>query len=461
MFHKGGITTDLLAIAYSVVVSSGPWIITTLSLWVILNLFKIVNVYFNVAIVYSFVYSIIVSGFFIMFESRRISDLVYSKKYNKILPEVFGMIMYGALFTILILTIFFAFNKHELWFILSFSYLVLSLLVLWLMGIASVSTDAVNWYILAYIVMGFFSIFLSNYFGSEENPMGYILGYAFGVNVGTFIHFIITLVNFGSGLSISFEWLNESGKYWQNIFIGATYYLALWADDFVTWYSKDFGEIPLNGFHFSYIYDSPMFIAYLTIIPTATMFILVLETRFYKTYKFFYDSLVKGYNYFEIEIRKNNMLKEMKFNIRLTVEVQIAITFVLLILNEANLLPVASEMFKPILRLGLIGAMLNSFYLMIMLLLLYFDFRNETLFLNIMVLIINFVLSIVFINKFGYYTLGASYSFAFAIGTFVGYKILTNKVKNIIKIEYFKQKLSVEKGFYMKYKDIKNLMEEE
>jgi len=163
MFHKGGITTDLLAIAYSVVVSSGPWIITTLSLWVILNLFKIVNVYFNVAIVYSFVYSIIVSGFFIMFESRRISDLVYSKKYNKILPEVFGMIMYGALFTILILTIFFAFNKHELWFILSFSYLVLSLLVLWLMGIASVSTDAVNWYILAYIVMGFFSIFLAKY----------------------------------------------------------------------------------------------------------------------------------------------------------------------------------------------------------------------------------------------------------------------------------------------------------
>ncbi|KLO23336.1 hypothetical protein X275_03220 [Marinitoga sp. 1197] len=461
MFHQGGVSTDLLAIAYSVVVSSGPWIITTLTLWIILSFLKISNIYFNISIVYSFVFSIIISGLFIMFESRRISDLIYSKKYKKILPEVMGILIFATLFAIFILYIFFSFYKHESWFALSFSYLVISLLALWIISIASISTNAINWYIMGYIIMGFFSIIFSKYFGSEKNPLGYILGYAFGVNIGTFVHYILALLYFGTDLNLtSFEWIKEIKKYWHNILIGFTYYLALWIDDFIIWHSKDFGEMPINGFYFSFIYDSPMFIAYLTIIPTATMFILVLETRFYKTYKLFYDSLIEGYNYYEINIRKENMEKELKFDINLTIRVQVIITFILLLLNELNMLPFISEIFKPILRLGLIGAMMNSFYLMIMLLLLYFDFRKETLYLNISVLLINLLLSIIFLDKFGFYSLGASYTFAFTIGTFIGYKILISKIKDLIKTEYYRQKLAVEDGYYLYYKDIKNLMEE-
>jgi uncharacterized membrane protein len=461
MFHKGGVSTDLLAIAYSIMVSSGPWIITTVSLWIILTVFKTNDIYFNVAIVYSFIVSIIISGLLIMFESRRISDLIFSNQYKKILPEVMGMLIYSSSVLILILIVFFAFNHHELWFVTSFSYLTLSLLTLWIMSIASLSSDSVNWYIMAFLIMGFFSILFSNIFGQENNSIGYILGYALGVNIGTFIHYLIALIHFGTKFDVSFEWIGEIKKYWQNILIGFVYYLALWIDDFITWYSPQFGEVPLKGFHFSFIYDNPMFIAYLTIIPTSTMFILVLETRFYKTYKLFYDSLREGYNYAEIEIRKNSMLKELKYDISLVVRVQLVITLSLFLLNEINLIPFVSESLKPILRIGLIGAMLNSFYLMIMLLILYFDFRNTALYLNISVFLINLLLSIMFTYKFGYYTLGASYAIAFTMGTFVGYKILLSKVNNVIQLEYFRQKLAVEPGFYVKFNDIKKLMEEQ
>lgn len=461
MFHKGGVSTDLLAIAYSIMVSSGPWIITTISLWIILTVFKTNDIYFNVAIVYSFIVSIIISGLFIMFESRRISDLIFSKQYKKILPEVMGMLVCSSLILILIMIVFFAFNHHELWFVASFSYLTLSLLTLWIMSIASLSSDSVNWYIMAFLIMGFFSILFSNIFGRDNNSIGYILGYALGVNIGIFLHYLIALIYFGTDFDVSFEWIGETKKYWQNILIGFTYYLALWIDDFVTWYSPQFGEIPLKGFHFSFIYDNPMFIAYLTIIPTSTMFILVLETRFYKTYKLFYDSLREGYNYEEIEIRKNSMLKELKYDVSLVVRVQLIITLSLFLLNEINLIPFVSESLKPILRIGLIGAMLNSFYLMIMLLLLYFDFRNTALYLNISVFLINLILSIIFTYKLGYYALGASYSIAFTIGTFVGYKLLLSKVNNIIQLEYFRQKLAVEPGFYLEFNDIKKLMEEQ
>ncbi|GAB6188737.1 exopolysaccharide Pel transporter PelG [Marinitoga arctica] len=460
MFSRGGFSSDLLAVAYSVVVSSGPWIITTLSLWVILNLFKITNIYFNVAIVYSFIISIIISGLFIMFESRRISDLIFLKKYNMILPEVLGFLVYSSIILLIILLIFFAFNSHELWYVLSFTYLSISLLTLWIIGIASISTDNVNMYILSFLIMGFFSIVLSNYLGSDDNPAGYLLGYAFGVNIGTFSHYLIILYNFGAKLSISFDWMDDLKKYWQNIFIGFFYYLSIWIDDFVMWYSPIYGEEPIRGFHFSYIYDNPMFLAYLTIIPTATMFILVLETRFYKTYRFFYDSLIEGYNYSEIEIRRKDMEEELKFDISLTVKVQLIVTLSLLFLNEINLVPFVSELVKPIFRMGIIGAMMNSFYLTIMLLILYFDFRNLALTLNISVFIMNLVLSIIFHNKYGHYTLGASYTIAFTIGTFIGYKLLIDRVENLIEIEYFRQKLAVKDGFYIKFNQVKKLMEE-
>ncbi|AEX86206.1 hypothetical protein XO10_09010 [Marinitoga sp. 1135] len=460
MFHKGGVSTDLLAIAYSVVVSSGPWIITTTSLWIILNIMNINSMYFNIGIVYSFVFSIIISGLVVMFESRRLSDLIYLKEYKKILPEVFGIILYASLFTIILLAIFFLINPHEWWFIFSFSYLTISLLILWIISIASISTDAVNWYILAYIVMGFSSIILSKILGDENNQIGYLMGFAFGVNIGSFIHYLIIIFHFGTNIEISVEWIHDLRKYWQNIFIGVTYYLALWADDFITWTSPIYGEEPLKGFHFSYIYDYPMFLAYLTIIPTATMFILILETRFYKKYKLFYDSLINGYNYSEIELRKKEMFKELKLNISLTIKVQVVITSILLMFNELNLLPFVSEISKPILRLGFIGAMMNSFYLMIMLLLLYFDFRDDALKLNLFTLFSNIILSFIFVDKIGYYSLGAGYSIAFTLGTFIGYKILIKKVDDIIRIEYFRQEIGVEDGFYMHFKDIKHLMEE-
>lgn len=460
MFYKGRISTDLLAIAYSIMLSSGPWIITTLSLWIILNTLNITNMYFNIALVYSFVFSIIISSLFTLFESRRISDLIYLKEYKKIFPEVLGMIFYCSLLMTILLLIFFSFNHHELWFVFSFSYLSISLSILWIISVASISTEAVNWYIIAYLIMGFSSIVLSKILGSEDNPMGYILGYAFGVNIGTFVHSLITILHFGTEVNIFSNLLGEVKKYWQNIFIGFIYYSALWADDIITWYSKTYGEEPLKGFHFSYIYDYPMFLAYLTIIPTATMFVLILETRFYKTYKLFYDSLVEGHSYSEIELRKNSMLKELKLNISLTIKVQVVITTILMLLNELDLLPFIPEISKPILRLGLIGAMMNSFYLMIMLLLLYFDFRNSVLYLNMFVFAMNVILSLLFIDKVGYYALGAGYSLAFTFGTFIGYRILTNRVNDIIQIEYFRQRSAIKKGFYIHYNEIKKEMED-
>jgi len=461
MFKIGKISTDLLAMAYSVLVSSGPWIVTTLTLGFVISILKITDTTFTAAIVYSFVFSIILSGLFSMYQSRRISDLIFSKQYKKILPETLGIILFGSFIVFVSITIFFSLNTHELTFMASFTYLTLNLFILWIVSIASLATNSINWYILSYLSMAILSILFSILIGSKENPNGYIFGYALGVNISLILHFLIIVKKFGSGLnSVSFEWFKELKNYWQNIFIGFFYYLALWIDDFIVWFSKDYGEELIKGFKFSYIYDRPMFIAYLTIIPTATMFILLLETKFYEKYKIFYHSLSKGTTLNNIVEIKNQMIFQLKSNMKIIISTQVIITSILMILNELGFLPFVSSVFKPILRLGLFGAMMNSFYLMIMLLILYFDFKNLALTLNMVIFSINLFLSITFLKFFGFFSLGASYLIAFTIGTFVGYKLLISKLNEIIKIEYLRQKLNLKKGYFVNYNQIKRKMEE-
>lgn len=461
MFKAGNISSDILAIAYSVLTSSGPWIITTLTLGFAISIFRITIVSFTAAIVYSFIFSIIISGPFALFFTRRVSDLVFKKEHEKILPETLGIILFGLIFAIIGLILFFIFNPHEFLFILSFAYLFINIFILWIVSIASLSTESINLYILSYILMGFFSILFSLMMGSEENPNGYILGYALGVNLSLIFHFLITINKFGSKInSVSFEWLGEVKKYWQNIFIGLFYYLAIWVDDLVVWFSYEYGEELIKGFKFSYIYDRPMFIAYLTIIPTTTLFVLLLETKFYEKYKLFYQSLSKGTTLKNIREIKEKMLYQLKSNMKIIISAQIIITSILLIFNELGFLPFISEIFKPILRLGLFGAMMNSFYLMIMLLILYFDFRELALILNIAVFSLNLVLSIIFLKFSGLFSLGASYLISFTLGTFIGYKILMEKLKDIIKIEYSRQKFGLKKGIFLDYQKIKEKMEE-
>ncbi|ONN27269.1 hypothetical protein XJ44_05685 [Thermosipho affectus] len=445
LFFQNRVSTDALAILYSILTASGPWIITTLSLWIILNYLNIFNIYFNTAIIYGFIFSIIISGIFSMFLSRRISDIMYLKEYEKILPETLGIIVANATLLIIFLVLFFLFNPQPFKFIISFTYLTLSLLVLWLISIAAISTDEINWYITSYVLMGISSIVFSKLFSYYN--LSEIYGYALGITVGIITNFITVYNTFGNNnQKISFEWLKEIKKYWQLMLIGVSYYLAIWVDDFIVWNNPNFGEELIDGFKFSFIYDSPMFFCYLTIIPTITMFILVLETRFYKKYKHFYTSLKEGYVYSEILTIKDEMEKELLQSISLTIKIQILITTLFFILNELKLLPISNELSKPILRLGLIGAMLNGFYLMVILLILYFDFRNLAFSLNIAVLFLNIFLSHILVSKIGYASLGAGYALSFLIGTMVSYTLLKKKIKDIIKIEFFRQNPSLPEG---------------
>lgn len=80
---------DVKAIAYSTIVSVGPWIITSVSLNIIILLAKTVNinrferVLYTSTILYAFVFSQLLTGPFQYLVTRYVSDCVFSKNISK------------------------------------------------------------------------------------------------------------------------------------------------------------------------------------------------------------------------------------------------------------------------------------------------------------------------------------------------------------------------------------------
>jgi len=494
--ETGTISGNVLAFAYSAIIAAGPWIITSLALstllnygffkviaQVILNVFtnmtdreiiyniqniysKIVNEYFSVSIVYSFVFSTVITGGIIMVLSRNISDKIYSDNYEDIFSDTVGFIMISQIISLIVAMIFFGiYDQNPLWVKIFVTWLFISLSTLWVVSVAAVATDSYVKYLLAFVITGFSSVIFSIFFGLKFGPVGSVAGYALGVNVG--ISYMLFMVGeyFGFRLKISFAWAKSIVVYWQNLVIGTFYYLSIWIDDIVTWASPQLGEsytrYGLYGFRLAYDYDSPMFLAYLTTIPTMAMFVLVLETYFYKKYKLFYQNITSGGTYSDIIISKNEMIQEMKSNISLVVKFQIIITAIIYFINDINIIVSQNAGLSDIIRrIGIVGAMMNGFYLMITLLLLYFDFRKEVMLLNILTFSINIGLSYGLFSVFDNKLLGFSYTIAFTISTFIGYKILIKKLENIEKIEFNRQKMYTKEGFYINYDDIEKYVKE-
>lgn len=489
MMKNESISGNILAFTYSTIISAGPWIITSFTLYLLLsknfflrafniianitNFFgltltktntfeKIVNDYFSVALVYSFVFSTLMTGGVLMVISRVISDNIYLKKYDNIFSDTLNIIFFTNIVAIISAVVFFMFNPNSpLDFKLSFIYLLVSLCTLWISAVSAVSTDDYGKYLIGFAISGFSSLILAFILGYNYGYAGSIFGYGLGISAGSSYMLFTIGDNFGYSFNFDFTWFNGFKLYWTNLLIGTFYYFALWIDDLMTWYSnygRSFKNI--QGFRLSFIYDSPMFVAYFSTIPTMAMFVLVLETYFYKKYKAFYNTIIEGGSYTEIEYAKKDMIVEMKSNISMVIKFQLIITVILFLINEILDIMGMITISSLILRIAVVGAFLNGIYLMITLLLLYFDFRKEVIYLHLMTFLINLISTPILLNLYGINGMGYGYTIAFLIGTYVGYNILLKKLDKIIQIEFNRQKTSMPKGYVVEYEDIKKYVEE-
>ncbi len=211
---------------------------------------------------------------------------------------------------------------------------------------------------------------------------------------------------------LSFEVFARRHRHPGLMAIGLLYPFGLWADKLQFWYHAGTGQRVIGPLHASAIYDIPVFLAYLAVVPAMAVFAMRIEREFVAHYDAFADA-VRGGSLQRIEAARNAMVRAVRLGLYEIVKL-LAIAALLLFALGRPLLALfgMSGLTLPLLHVDVVGAGLYVVLLATLSLYFYLDRRREVLLLGAALVVLNVGLTHLTL------TLGPAwygYGFAFAV----------------------------------------------
>lgn len=440
------------AYGYSAIIASGPWMLSMLSLMGI-GAFMAANSgaqgeaanpadIFGTVTTYVYAGSILLGGTIHQGVSRYISDRLYASEMEGILPAylysasivmVLGLVCAGPWFVFSGLPAAEAFAAFLMFQSLSLTWL------------AMVFLSAAKGY--GQIVGGF----------CGANAVGVILavlGYRYFALTGVFAGY--SLGQFLLAIWLSWRIFCEFPSYspcertliaflWKKrrlAVLGFVFNLGIWIDKFLVWHSP-LGREVIGWFRCADTYDTCLFFAYLTTIPAMAIFLLRVETSFYKNYSVYFNAVTCGGDISAIEHGKEKISDSLKLSVERLLASQGIITLVLIVLAPwfAGFLGLSSAD-VPTLRWGLLAAFLQALLLFLLIFFLYFDWQIRALVLSTLFCCCNAAFTWLSIIQ-GEQYLGLGYLFALLLSLAAGV-IMFERALDRLEFETFaKQQMGV------------------
>lgn len=440
------------AYGYSAIISSGPWMLSMLSL-VLIGLFMTANSgwqngganpveTFCAVTTYAYAGSIILGGSIHLGISRYISDRLYASEIEEILPAflysaaiviVLGLVCAGPWFAFSGLPVSTAFSAFLIFQSLSLTWLAMTFL------------SAAKGY--GQIVWGFLG-------ANAAGVILAILGYKYFALAGVFAGY--SLGQFFLAIWLSWRIFCEFPSYspcdralvaflWKKRWlaaIGLLFNLGIWIDKFIVWHSP-LGRGIMGWFRCAETYDICLFFAYLTTIPAMAMFLIRVETSFYKNYSVYFNAVTCGGDMAAIEYGKEKIRESLKLSAERILASQGIFTLFLIVLAPwfASFLGLTSAD-VPTLRWGLLAAFLQALLLFLLIFFLYFDWQIRALWLSALFCFSNAALTWASVLQ-GREYLGLGYLFALLLSLTAGIVIFERALDRLEFETFAKQQMSV------------------
>ncbi len=401
--------------SYAAVLSSGAWIISIVSIilvgYISLSSFHNMQqtIQFQLIITYAFMFSssFMLSGFLQLPLTRFIADRIYEKQYDEILPAYFATI-----FVVLVVGIF-AIGPMTFYMLpdesLIFKFLTLLVFIIvslvWIANVLASSLKRYKTVVFSYFITYLCIIVLTYFFGKDTT---FLLGAFF---IGNFILFVILTIliakQYPSTRLISFRLFSIKTFYWRLAASGFFYNLGVWIDKIIFWYHPMTGYLVIGKFKASVVYDLPIFLAYLAIIPGMAILFYRLEVDFSKSFQGFYKAIGEAKPLSVIEYYKNAMNKNVRALIKEILVIQTIINIFLYngapYIFEKLSIP---NLYLDLFYILLVGATLQLCFMTMLALLFYIDKRIQALYLSMLFFILNSLFSYISIDMgpeyFGY-----------------------------------------------------------
>jgi polysaccharide biosynthesis protein PelG len=459
-----GFSKTIKAYVFSILVSVGPWIITiiTLNSFILLAGMYFKDIFerelFMGAIVYSFVFSQLLTAPWQFLIVRYISDKIYEKDYVSIRASYDGLSKIIIVMMSAFCLLYYWGRPLPLYFVFSASAVVVMISLVWILmvylsAIKNFANISYGYIISSLVSVGLAMLFMNHPipFPAYQDSTNLLLAYLGGVVV----LYAVLLYSFTSAFKETnykdFEFLSYFKKIPGLFFMGFFYTAGLWVDDVIIWFSN-LGVTVHSTFRFAPIYDNAIFFAYLTIIPTMVLFMVSLETRFYSVYKKTYAYITHNGTYEQIMTSKHNMVRVIFNQLTKVMEIQLIITLTFIVLSKKLFAYLGMPLLLgEIFKIAALGALCNGMVLVIMLVLLYFDARKQSLIISILFFVGNAMGTAYFLPK-GVDYFGFGYFLGSLVTLLVSIVIVTVYLKDLIFDTFFKQPLfqKEDKGWWFK-----------
>ncbi len=401
LLRKDTLVGLLQAYTFAGIIGSGPWVLSIVGILIIgLLSHSIVTpsflvTQFQTSVTYLIASSLIYTGGVQLAFTRFVSDRLFEKNDDLVMPNLSGLLMVVVISASILgtLGIFILLpGQSVLYRILMLAGFVL-MCAIWVVTIFLSGMKRyqaiVALFALGYSITVALALLLRPY-GLE----GLMAGFVFGHCVLLAGMWILTAFDFRPKTLIAFDFFRSETLYPSLLGIGTLYNLGIWADKFMFWFFPDTSEPIIGALRASIIYDLPVFLAYLSIIPGMAVFMVRIETDFVEYYDKFYNAVRSGGSLEYIEAMRDEMVYSIRQGLAEIGKIQTLAVLVTFVAGPTLLEALdISELYLPLLYIQVIGASLQVVLLSVLNVFFYLDQRRIILYLCAEFLTLNIVLT--------------------------------------------------------------------
>lgn len=428
---------QLQAYGYAGIIGAGPWtlsilgvmLIGVLSLGVVLPMGKIIQ--FLVSITYLMAASLTLTGLLQIMFTRFVADRLFEKKPQVILPNLLGALTLTTLISavggLLVLGLF---PQESLLYRLLMLVNLVVLCNIWIVAIFLSSMKSYHAILGAFFV-GYSATVVAALLLRPLGLEGLLTGFLLGQALLLFVMLTLVVRDHPGERLVSFAFLDWRQSFYSLALTGLLFNLGVWADKFIFWMNPITSEPVIGPLRASVVYDLPIFLAYLSIIPGMAIFLVRMETDFAEHYEEFYDAVRGGETLAHIEGFKDKMVTTIRQGIYEIFKVQ-GLTVVSLFLAGPVILEMIglSPLYIHLFKIDLVAVGVQVLLLSILNVLFYLDKRMVALSLCLLFAVSNIVFTLVS-QYLGPAFYGYGFAFAVTLSSLVGLALLTRKLERL------------------------------
>ncbi len=438
LYEQSHFLSQLRAYGYSAITAVGPMFLTILLViacreWLLYLEAPTneINV-FMAAVQYAFIFSQVLIGGFLFVISRYVADQTFMEKEENVLSSMYGTIGITVFVGFIAAVLFYWSSPLPFLFKLLTYLFFTELSIIWVLSMYVSALKDYKKIVKSYLFGTILAAFLIWVLTTVFNQMTAIAVFI-GLTIGFLVIIVLLMRNIFQYFQLNnkqyFHFLTYIEKYPALFAIGLFYYLGLYGHNMVVWMG-DRGIVVADTFMMAPYYDTPVFYAYLSILPALILFMVTVETTFYTVYKKYYGRILNGFPLQDIESAKQEMYRVLRLEILFLAQVQLLVTILFLFVGVRFLPSLGLTQDQiDIFMVVVLGSWFLSLMITIFLVLLYFNEKKAAFLLTGVYALLSVTLTFLFMNFFNQY--GGGMFIAALISLIFGSRLLVSRLNDL------------------------------